>query len=288
MAVTADGDIEHCQHYTDISDPQSFVETLVDQHQWQGRPCTVVLHPMYYQMLLVEAPPVPADEMASAVRWRIKELLDFPVDLAAVDYFLLPEDAYRGRKKMLYAIAMRKESLQSLIAPIEAAGLAVDRVDIAELALHKQSQLLPKGRGGTAVVHLLENEGFINLIEDGCIYLSRGLDVGLSQLQPLSGRDAALEALLLEVQRSLDFYESQLGKGIIADLYLSPANDNIKPVEDFLAMQLGLNVQPFMLSSAVDNSSPANSVLALGAAITNTVAAESIKPEMEGSAHAAS
>lgn len=289
VAVSVGGDIEHCQLYADIGDPQHFVETLVDQNQWQGRPCTVVLHPLYYQMLLVEAPPVPAEEMAPAVRWRIKELLDFPVDQAAVDYFLLPEDAYRGRKKMLYAIAMRKDSLQSLVAPIEAGGLAVDNVDVAELALHKQARLLPKGRGGTAVVHLLENEGFINLIEDGCIYLSRSLDVGLARLQDPAVRTAALEALLLEIQRSLDFYESQLGKGIVADLYLSPASGDTKPVEDYLAAQLGLNVQAFSLSVAVDNDLlPANSALALGVAMADIAVVESVAAELEEHASAAS
>lgn len=285
VAVSADGDIEHCQLYIDIGDPQHFIETLVEQQQWQGRPCTVVLHPLYYQMLLVEAPSVPDDEMAAAVRWRVKELLDFSVDEAAIDFFRLPDDAYRGRKKMLYAIAMRKASLQSLIAPIESGGLAVDNVDIAELAAHKHAQRLPKGRGGTAVVHLLENEGFINLIDDGNIYLSRNLDVGLAQLQEPAGRAATLEALLLEIQRSLDFYESQLGKGIIADLYLSPASEDIKPVEEYLAMQLGLNVQLLVMSTAFGGTLPSNAVLALGAAMVGL--AGPTQPPVEESISAA-
>lgn len=269
VSVSGDGDVEHCQLYSDIGDPQHFVETLVEQQQWQDRPCTIVLHPLYYQMLLVEAPPVPDDEMAAAVHWRIKELLDFPVDQAAVEFFHLPEDAYRGRKKMLYAVAMRKNSLQSLVAPIEAGGLAVDRVDIAELALHKQARLLPKGRGGTAVVHLLESEGFINLIEDGNIYLSRNLDVGLERLLGAADPSAVLDELLLEIQRSLDFYESQLGKGIIADLYFSPATDDMKAVEEHMAMLLGLNVQPFKVSVDLDEPLPANGALALAVAMAD-------------------
>ena len=45
-----------------------------------------------YQMQLVEAPSVPREEMRSAVRWKLKDLLDYPVDAATIDVADVPTD----------------------------------------------------------------------------------------------------------------------------------------------------------------------------------------------------
>ena len=34
-----------------------------------------------YNLLQIEAPKVPPEELRSAVRWRVKDLIDFPIDL---------------------------------------------------------------------------------------------------------------------------------------------------------------------------------------------------------------
>jgi MSHA biogenesis protein MshI len=268
----AQGCIRYCQQNTDLGDPANWLQGLVEQQGWNGVPCSLVLHPLYYQVLLTEKPAVAADELLDAVRWQIKDLLDFSVEQAVIDFFPLPDDAYRGRKSMLYAVAMRKTSLEAIVAPVEASGLALGCVEIAELALHKFAIEVPAGRGGSAFVHMLESEGFINLLEQGSIYLSRSLDVGLAAFRDV-GNSGELDNLLLEIQRSLDFYESQLGKGIIANLYYSPASEEMAPVATHLANLLGLDVQPldlsrYLVGSEVDAADASRCVLALAASLT--------------------
>ncbi|HEB28366.1 MAG TPA: hypothetical protein ENI05_11430, partial [Porticoccus sp.] len=218
--------------------------------------CSMVLHPVYYQLLLAERPSVEEAELSSAVRWKVKELLDFPVEEAAVEHFLLPEDAYRGRQKMLYAAALRKTTLKSLVEPVEASGLSVDCIEIAELALHNIVSRLPQEGGGIAMVQLHEGEGFINLVEDGAIYLTRRLDIGLDKFSSTGNNTAFFDSLFLEIQRSLDYYESQLGKGIITRLFYSPGLPDTNSIGEFLSAQLGLNVSTLDLTvlDAVEGS----------------------------------
>ncbi|WP_339674142.1 hypothetical protein [Dasania marina] len=268
--INAAGAVDFCCSYPQAGEAEQILRGLVDEHDWQDKPCSLVLHPLYYQLTLAESPEVQAGEMAEAVRWRLKDLVDYPLSDAAVDYFSLPKDAYRGRKSMLYVAVMRKNSLQSLVQPIEAAGLALDCIEVSELALHNLSAALPEVRGGTAILHLLEGEGFINLIEDGQIYLSRKMDIGYSSFAGEGDHLQQFEALLLEIQRSLDFYESQLGKGIISNLFYSPAISATADLGDFLSMQLGVNVAPLNVSALVQSDLPAAelalAVTALGAA----------------------
>jgi hypothetical protein len=57
--------------------------------------CSALLQPGDYQMQLVEAPSVPADELKAAVRWKLKDLLDYPVDAATIDVADVLADAGR-------------------------------------------------------------------------------------------------------------------------------------------------------------------------------------------------
>lgn len=255
--INAAGRLEHCQFHRGEQDRAGQLAAVVDDLELRGSPCSIVLHPESYQLHLGEAPPVPESEMAQAVRWKIKEILDYPLEEAAIEYFRLPEDAYRGRQKMLYAATLRKQELEQLVAPVEAAGLLVDCVEVTELALHNLTVRLPTDPGGVAVVFLHDAGGFINLVEEGALYLSRRLDVGLGGFDPVADNSKFFDALYLDIQRSLDFYEAQLGKGIITQLWYAPGLPYTADIGSYLSEQLGLNVSaldlsPLKLVDAID------------------------------------
>lgn len=286
------GQLQHCAFYSRDEGDADRLQQQIDALDLAGMSCSLVLHPVYYQLLLAEAPPVEPQEVGEAVRWKIKELLDFPLEQAAIDYFLLPADAYRGRQSMLYAAAMRRSALQQLVEPVEQAGLALDCIEIAELAMHNLISRLPEQSGGTALVQLMEGGGFINLVEDGAVYLSRRLDVGLDEYSPAGDNQRFFEALYLDIQRSLDFYESQLGKGIITRLLYSPGLPETAGIGEFLSRELGLEVSvldlsPLQLIDVLDeerDEQMARSAMAIGAALGPQRTAESA-PEASRAAH---
>lgn len=282
----ADGVIKFCHNEQEPGDPAYIIGKLVEEHEWQDYSCTIVLHPLYYQLLLAETPKVQGDEMSSAVRWKVKDLLDYPIEQAAIEHFELPDDAYRGQKHMLYAAAIRKTMLGDLIEPIQQCGLDVDCVEVAELAIHNLFCSAGSGSEGSAVIHLYQGEGLINLVEQGSIYLCRRLDIGMDRFA--GGSDPAfLESLLLEIQRSLDFYESQLGKGIITHLYYSPAVANTEVIGEYLSSQLGLNVAPLsvaeFLAESVDEATAIPCAVAIGGALGPRM--QTIQKEASVAAH---
>lgn len=270
--VDTAGKLVFYQFLESVGDRVSNLAELVEAQEWRAMPCSVVLHPVYYQLLLADSPQVESAELNAALRWKIKDLLDFPIDDAAVSHFLLPEDAYRGRQKKLYVGVLRKTLLQSLIEPIESSGLLVDCIEVSELALHNIISRLPQAGGGIAMVQLHEGEGFINLVEDGAVYLTRRLGVGLEKYKAGTENTEFFDSLFLEIQRSLDFYESQLGKGIITRLFYSPGLEHTAAVGEFLSRQLGINVAPLDLSQlgfvgAEDDQQLARCSSAIGAAL---------------------
>ncbi|MBP9800751.1 MAG: hypothetical protein KBD39_11630, partial [Sterolibacterium sp.] len=52
--------------------------------------CTLLLNPGQYQMLQIELPAVPDEEVKDAVRWSIKDMVDFPAELMSLDVAEIP------------------------------------------------------------------------------------------------------------------------------------------------------------------------------------------------------
>ena len=86
--------LTRCEYYPlpRQADPGLTLRTVVLQQGIErAASFRLVLNPDEYQLHLVESPDVPDSELREAVRWRIRDLIDFPVDEAAIDVFDMPQ-----------------------------------------------------------------------------------------------------------------------------------------------------------------------------------------------------
>jgi len=215
-------------------------------------PAVSVLPSSAYHMLLVEAPEVPDDELRAAVRWRIKDLIDFHVDDAVIDVFQMPHQGRGGHNHMMYAIAARSESVRAEIAAAENAGLRLEVIDIPELCLRNVAALLEQESRGVALLHLGEASGVLLLVRQGVMYLTRRIETGATKLRSAEGlRSEIVAGLALETRRSLDYFESHYEQNPIPVLYtsgLDPAD------QDMLAGELGLSVRNVELAALFEGT----------------------------------
>lgn len=206
-----------------------------------GVPCNLVMNSGSYQLILGEAPKVPAEELAEALRWRIKDLVQFPIAEAVVDGFLLPEDSVRGTSRMAYAVATQRKHIETAVAAIKAAGLELKNIDIPELVLRNLAEACCDTKRGVAIVKLHQGGGSLQIIRDGNLYLSRQFSLAYNAglLDDLPG-----EALVLELQRSLDYFERQMRQVPPSHIYLCGENvtaDKLTPtIRNSLAVSIHL------------------------------------------------
>lgn len=189
---------------------------------------SIVLAPGEYQLLLVDIPEVPEEEVEGALRFRVGDLISYSLDDAIVDVIRLPENAYRGRSKMAYVAVAPKAPLQELTDLMGEAGLKLRSIDIADLAMRNLS-LLASQQDNVGVLQINQDHTLIDLCHKGYLCLNRRIETGLDNLLPQAGSKAddslqeqslqiQFESLILEIQRSFDYFESQLGLGGITDL----------------------------------------------------------------------
>ncbi len=111
-----------------------------------------------YSLILVETPDVPTAELRQAVRWRVKDLIDFDVDEAVIDIFEVPTRK-GGQENMIYAVVARSPAVRALIDEFSDTGVDLEYVDIPEFAIRNLTALLPKDVGGVAFIYLEEDGG---------------------------------------------------------------------------------------------------------------------------------
>ena len=261
------------------------LESLVDRHDLSGAECVVVLDPDQYHLLQVEAPDVEADELRAAIRWRIKDLIDFHVDDAVIDVFELPGQNQPGRARMMYAVAARQAVVEATIEKVNDAGLQLTAIDIAEMALRNIMALCPEDPTGAALLHMGKHGGQIVITRGGQLCLSRHLDLSLDAAParavageaqaPVLEMDALqLDHVVLEIQRSLDYYESFFGFPPVAGVLIAPLPWSIPSLLSHASQTLAVPVRSLDLAALLehegeplDEATQAGGLLAVGGAL---------------------
>lgn len=188
------------------------LEALRKTTRIAGFKFTTLLAPGAYQMLLVDAPNVPLEEMRTAIRWRIKDLLDFHVDDATIDVLRIPTNKAAGeRPQMLYAIAAPNNTIRQCVVLFEKAKMDLNVIEIPEMAQRNIAALYEENGYGLAVLAFDDGGGLLTFTSDGELYLARRIEITLGQLQDANEdlRQQSLERLELELQRSMDYFGRQ-------------------------------------------------------------------------------
>jgi MSHA biogenesis protein MshI len=216
--------------------------------------CTTLLKNGDYQVLQIEAPNVAQDEIKAAAGWKVKDLIDYPIERAAIEVLTIPgASAVAGRPAAMFAVAARDETVKNRINLFEAAEIPLEAIDIPELAQRNISALLETEGRALGMLGFDSQGGLLTITQGGELLLSRYLDVTLSQLVEAAEerRLQLLERVGLELQRSLDFFDRQPNSVALTKL-LVPALPPGTGMLEYLASNLSVPVELLNLDSVLD------------------------------------
>lgn len=247
--------LEKCsrQKLESSAQAREVITALVDSMKINGARCNYVLSPRDYNLYMIEAPAVEDTELRSAVRWKIKDLLDMPVEDAAIDIFPVPQDAFRGRAKMLYVVATPKTRIETIIDIVAHADLKLQSIDVPELAIRNITQQFLDDSHGIAFIDLRKTGSTMNLSRNGELYLTRKISTQLdADVMSSLDWETQRDRLVLEVQRSLDYYESQMGQSPISQLVMAPRAADSHEMAASLSEVMSIPVTVLDMSGQID------------------------------------
>lgn len=189
--------------------------------------CSLLLSSGEYQLSQVEKPSVPDEELKQATSWKIKDVIDYPVDQATIDVIDIPSDPSNSRRQAnIYVATARNELIADYMQRLlDFAGTNLEVIDIPEMAQRNIASYLEQENRGLAMLSLSESNGLLTFTSGGELYYSRNTDIGYNQLQSevsSESKSAAFERLSLAIQRSLDNFERQVPYISINRLVLAP------------------------------------------------------------------
>ncbi|MDH5326722.1 MAG: hypothetical protein OEZ68_10100 [Gammaproteobacteria bacterium] len=250
--------------------------------------CSSVVDFGDYKLLSVEAPDVPPNELKAAIRWQIKDLVDFHIDDAVLDVFDMPPSGADNRKHHLYVVVARMSVIKRKVELLQSCRANLNVIDVPELVLRNISSCLPEDRQGVVLVYLAQNHGLITITCESTLYLARGLEFGHTTLHPEPAAESTeafervqvnMDRIVLEVQRSLDYYDRYFSRPPVAGLVLCPLpwSDSVLP--QYLSSNLGLECRELDLRDIIssdislEREVQAYATMAIGAALRRDVVA---------------
>jgi MSHA biogenesis protein MshI len=225
-------------------------------------PVSLILSPGQYQLLPIDAPAVPPQEMKMAVRWRVKDLIDFPVDDATIDVIRLDAGQADPGSKLL-AVVSHNQVLKRCIELAERTRLKLAAIDIPELAQRNIAALLETPDRVLALLSFTPQGGLLTLTRNGALCFYRRIDFSA---QALTGLDddrvrLAFDRLALELQRSLDHIERQHGDWRLDKIMLA-SPPSVPGLADYLREQLYLPLETADFSRVFEGVLPDPATLA--------------------------
>jgi len=194
-----------------------------------------------YQNVSIDRPNLEGEELAAGLKFAVRELVNLPPTQIVADYYETPVQPAGSQK--INVVVADKRQLQPVLTLIADEGLSLQGISIAELAV---ARLLQNGDEPTMLLIQGPNEPLsVQIIGQQQLYLSRQVR-GFEMLPKLTTDEiklGALDPLSIEMQRSLDYFGSQLRQRPVNQVRCALGLQAASAVFESLSSQLGLEVK---------------------------------------------
>jgi len=252
-----------------IENWQAELKTYVKNNQLSNTKCNVALSTSKYQHLQLDKPAVEDAEINQALQWTVKEQLSSDEEFT-IDYFDPPADAANVKK--LNVVAINSKDIIEIRDGVLKAGLTLNIIGVEELAI---CNLLT--HSDDAIITLKQEEGGqlgLNIIKRNQLFFSRRLRgyENLTSFSPEELKIGVVDNLSLEIQRSMDYFESQLRQASVKKVYIALDTMHEDALAEMIKQVIFVSVEKFIpdVAKNSDMTMTPSSFASLGAAIENT------------------
>jgi MSHA biogenesis protein MshI len=221
--VNAEHKITHCEYIAfkteSLKDIQLSILEFVERYQLVGFPCHWVLYPGQYQLITTDNIDVAENELAQAIKWRVKGLIEYSIDDVTIDACIIPPHGINGQRNKVFVIAAQTSWLQTRLKIFEQSYLNVRKIIHADMAIRNLIMAKEILHGPFICFYLDASICKIIIYFANDLYLVRQLTLDFSSKKASS---QVYNSIILELQRSSDYCVSELKLSPPVKLLVSP------------------------------------------------------------------
>jgi MSHA biogenesis protein MshI len=216
---------------------EEFAKRLEDL-DFKGCQAWAMLRPQQYQILQIDAPSVAPEELRTAARWQIRDMVDTHLDDLTLDVLRVGDDKVRNSGH-LFVVTAANAVIREVLKIGEAMRCMIDVIDVQDMAQRNIQSALARREGTlerahAALVLVDERQALLTISAHDELFYTRRIDTGADFMQagwssadPETQPDGApaqefgfeasgfgqaygdgdrMQRFLIEVQRSLDLW----------------------------------------------------------------------------------
>ncbi len=221
----------------------------------------------------ITLPAMTPEELEDQIAWEAEQYIPFDINDVNLDFEILDTDLAASGKMTVLLVASKKEIINEYAAVFNEAGLKLVVVDVDSFAIQNiYEQNYDTAPGDVvALVNIGASIMNLNVVKDGISLFTRDVQMGgnlyteeIQRQFSLSGQDAERikvtldypdkerlketiarinETLSIEINRSLDFYNSSAEDQRITKVYLSGGCSKVAMLAEAVSQRLGLAVE---------------------------------------------
>ena len=227
---------------------------LRKRSEFKGLRSVILLAAGDFQLVQTEAPPVPRAEWKEALRWKLKDMLEFAAEEAVFDVLDIPTEEFApNRPRAAFVVAARRERVAARLAPFDKAAFPVSVVDVPETAQRNIAALFEEENRGIACIAFDDHAALLTVTFHGELYAARRIDVPLGQIDAADHdrRAQLFERVALEAQRTLDAFDRQFSFMTVSKLLVTPRPE-LAGFVDVLAANLYVPLEMIDMSKVLE------------------------------------
>lgn len=216
-----------CKNYDLAKESQAIarLEEIITDAKLVGVPVVIVIPGKQTQGALIELSDVPEVEPQAALPWKIKDLVAYSPQDILCDYIEMTLQPL-GQSEKAQVVATSRAYIERLIEPFHQAKVPIKAITTEQFAIARLQQsedsaqlAFIQHRDSDAILLILKNQ------EIGFARKIRGADLLVNMPQD-ELRHGGADHVIVEIQRSIDFYESQLKQPPIKHVFVAMAGNN--------------------------------------------------------------
>lgn len=165
----------------------------------KGLDAVAMLASHQYQFLQIDTPAVPPEELRSAARYQIRDMLQTHVDDVTIDVVRVGDDAHQGSTVHSFVVAAPNVAVRSVLDMAAAMDCPVSVMDVQEMAQRNLQCALAQGEGqperaNAALVLVPGQQALLTISANDELFYTRRFDVPEGFLTAVWGQGVAVTA----------------------------------------------------------------------------------------------
>ncbi len=147
----------------------------------KGGAASIMLRPEQYQVLQIDAPPVPPEELRSAARFQIRDMVDVHMDDITLDVMRVGDEAHRTNNH-LFVVVATNATVRDVLDLADALRWDVAVIDIQEMAVRNLQTALARRdarleRADAALILADERQAMLTVSANEELFYTRRMDL---------------------------------------------------------------------------------------------------------------